>query len=1417
MHLKSLTLRGFKSFASATTLRFEPGITCVVGPNGSGKSNVVDALSWVMGEQGAKSLRGGKMEDVIFAGTTGRPPLGRAEVSLTIDNSDGALPIEYAEVTITRIMFRGGSSEYQINGDTCRLLDIQELLSDSGIGREMHVIVGQGQLDSVLHADPMGRRAFIEEAAGVLKHRKRKEKALRKLDAMQANLARVQDLNDELRRQLKPLGRQAAVARRAAVIQADLRDARLRLLADDLVTLRGALDAEIADEAALKERKEAAEAQLADALRREAELEETVRQLTPRLQRAQQTWYELSQLAERVRGTASLADARVKSASAPPEEERRGRDPQDMEREAARIREQEAELTAALEAASRALEDTALHRAELERSLAEEERRLRDVARAIADRREGLARLTGRLGAARSRAGAAQAEIDRLVAARDEAESRAGAAQAEYEALAEEVGGLEDPAVDEEYAAARAELAAAEAAQAAARDAVTAAEKSRAAVAARRDALALGLRRKDGTGALLAARERLAGLLGPAAERLSVTPGYEVAVAAALGSAADAVAVASAGAAAGAIRHLRDADAGRATFLITPPPEGPAPAPAPAFPALPEAAAQARAGLSGGIPFPGQAVAPVPGAPAAQAGADADAATPFPGETPFPGQTPFPGAPAGPSAATPLPGRAAADGVGAGGVFPHPDSDAAPQPPAGLEGPDRGSVAGAGAGASAEPGGFDRGSVVGAGAGASVEPGGSDRGFVAGPGAQGWAEPGVPAAGSAPGSGPVLHAGCEELRSAPGLAAQATVGPGSSVRREDHGCAPPPAPRALPVGGSSAGEQGPAQAGLGLPAGGLVQGDAAAVRAVAWVLREYVVVGTLDEAEELVGARPDVVAVTLDGDVLGTHLAHGGSAGAPSLIEVQAAVDEAAAETVRLDEQCAELGTARDAAQALRRELAARVEEIGERRRAGEQARAGVAQQLGRLAGQAKGAAGEAERSAAAAAKAQNALEQALADVEECAERLAVAEENDPVGSGEEEPDTAVRDRLAADGANARQTEMEARLQLRTHEERVKGLAGRADGLDRAARAEREARARAERRRERLRHEARVARAVGDGTRQLLAHLEVSLRRAEEERAAAEYAKGLRERELGEARTRGRDLKGELDKLTDSVHRGEVLGAEKRLRIEQVENRALEEFGMEAAGLVAEYGPDQPVPPSLPAEGEELPEDPEHPRNQPGPFVRARQEKRLKAAERAYQQLGKVNPLALEEFAALEERHQFLSEQLEDLRKTRADLLQVVKEVDERVEQVFTEAYRDTAREFEGVFSRLFPGGEGRLILTDPDNMLTSGVDVEARPPGKKVKRLSLLSGGERSLTAVALLVSIFKARPSPFYVMDEVEAALDDTNLQRLIRIMEELQESSQLIVITHQKRTMEVADALYGVSMQGDGVSKVISQRLR
>ncbi|MDT0471878.1 AAA family ATPase [Streptomyces sp. DSM 41014] len=1328
MHLKALTLRGFKSFASATTLRFEPGITCVVGPNGSGKSNVVDALSWVMGEQGAKTLRGGKMEDVIFAGTTGRPPLGRAEVSLTIDNSDGALPIEYAEVTITRIMFRNGGSEYQINGDTCRLLDIQELLSDSGIGREMHVIVGQGQLDSVLHADPMGRRAFIEEAAGVLKHRRRKEKALRKLDAMQANLARVQDLTDELRRQLKPLGRQAAVARRAAVIQADLRDARLRLLADDLVRLREALSLEVADEAALKARKESAEQELRKALQREALLEDEVRQLGPRLKRAQQTWYDLSQLAERVRGTVSLADARVTSATAAPLEERRGRDPEDLEREAARVREQEAELAAALEAAERALEDTVGHRADLERELTVEERRLKDVARAIADRREGLARLNGQAGAARSRAAAAQAEIDRLASAREEAKQRAAAAQAEYETLQAEVDGLD--AGDAERSARHEELkralAEAETALTSAREAATATERRRAATQARHDALALGLRRKDGTGALLDARDRITGLLGPAAELLTVTPGHEVALGAAFGAAADALAVTNPTAAADAIRLLRKQDAGRAALLLASAPE-----------------------VTGREDGPEDE--PVGTPEDEPAGASEDGPEGGPG-----------------------------DGPGSASAYGHEGS-----PDAGPAGtPAYGPVGGPG----------DEPEVGPAYGPAGTPEGGPERtgsADAAGPGDDGaLTSPADPA-----------HARTIPTPSADPARAHAAPTPPADPTRARTPLTNPAAPT-------------PTRARPAPPyAADLVRASGELMPAVRRLLRGIVVVGTLEDAEELVRARPRLIAVTAEGDLLGAHFAHGGSAGAPSLLEVRASVDEAAAELTELAVRCEELAEAQHVAGERRRECAAAVEALGELRRAADREKSAVAAELGRLAGQARGAAGEAERAVAAAARAQDALDRALQDAEELAERLAVAEET-PV---EEEPDTTVRDRLAADGANARQTEMEARLQVRTHEERVKGLSGRADQLDRAARAERDARARAEQRRARLRHEAAVAGAVASGARQLLAHVEVSLARADRERSAAEAARAAREQELSAARGAGRDLKAELDKLTDSVHRGEVLGAEKRLRIEQLETKALEELGVEPAGLVSEYGPHQPVAASPAADGEELPDDPDHPRNRPRPFVRAEQEKRLRSAERAYQQLGKVNPLALEEFAALEERHQFLSEQLEDLKKTRADLLQVVKEVDERVERVFTDAFRDTAREFEGVFGRLFPGGDGRLILTDPDNMLTTGVDVEARPPGKKVKRLSLLSGGERSLTAVALLVSIFKARPSPFYVMDEVEAALDDTNLQRLIRIMQELQEASQLIVITHQKRTMEVADALYGVAMQGDGVSKVISQRLR
>ena len=459
MYLKSLTLKGFKSFASSTTLQLEPGITCVVGPNGSGKSNVVDALAWVMGEQGAKSLRGGKMEDVIFAGTSGRPPLGRAEVLLTIDNSDGALPIEYAEVTIGRTMFRSGGSEYAINGTPCRLLDVQELLSDSGIGREMHVIVGQGQLDTILHATPEDRRGFIEEAAGVLKHRKRKEKALRKLDATDGNLTRLNDLLSEIRRQLKPLGRQAEVARQAATVQADVRDARARLMADDLVTARTALEQELADETILVERREEVEALQASSRDRETALETSLRDDLPALSQAQDTWFTLSGLRERLRGTQSLAAERLRNAaSAESEPAESGRDPEALEAEAAQVREHEHAIGAEVETHRTALEEAVTGRRTAEEAAADEERRVAGLVRAAADRREGLARLHGQVNALRTRAAAADDEIGRLRDARQEAVARAERAQRDFTALETKVAGLDagEEGLDAEHEAATA-------------------------------------------------------------------------------------------------------------------------------------------------------------------------------------------------------------------------------------------------------------------------------------------------------------------------------------------------------------------------------------------------------------------------------------------------------------------------------------------------------------------------------------------------------------------------------------------------------------------------------------------------------------------------------------------------------------------------------------------------------------------------------------------------------------------------------------------------------------------------------------------------------------------------------------------------------------------------------------------------
>ena len=571
MYLKSMTLRGFKSFASATTLRLEPGITCVVGPNGSGKSNILDALSWVMGEQGAKSLRGGKMEDVIFAGTTNRAPLGRAEVTLTIDNSDGALPIDYAEVTISRLMFRSGQSEYAINGDSCRLLDVQDLLSDSGLGREMHVIVGQGQLDQILHAGPEARRAIIEEAAGVLKHRKRKEKALRKLDAMQANLTRLVDLTGELGRRLKPLGRQAEVARRAATIQADLRDARLRLLADDYLRLRDKLEREEADEAVIRSRRAELEAALVSGRERETAFDVAVQAQAAALAQAQQTWFALSALTEKLRSVQGLATERVRLLAADPEPERSGRDPDELDRQAAELRAEEAGLNERLSEGRESLAESVAMRTMAESALAAAERRIAEAAKAAAGRAERLARLRGMVDAAASRAAATSEEIDRLTEAAEQARARAEHAQQEYDAVKDVA---DDGDTDRSGLAVELEQAQKNHSQhservSAARKAERSSNSEVAALRARVQALGETLRQGvDATAAVLADKERFRGVLGSFAAQLTVADGYQKAIAAALGAAAEALTVTGLDAAVEVLTSIRAANAGTVGLVI---------------------------------------------------------------------------------------------------------------------------------------------------------------------------------------------------------------------------------------------------------------------------------------------------------------------------------------------------------------------------------------------------------------------------------------------------------------------------------------------------------------------------------------------------------------------------------------------------------------------------------------------------------------------------------------------------------------------------------------------------------------------------------------------------------------------------------------------------------------------------------
>ncbi|QJC21537.1 chromosome segregation protein SMC [Arcanobacterium buesumense] len=1185
MHLKTLTLRGFKSFASATTLHFEPGINCVVGPNGSGKSNVVDALAWVMGEQGAKNLRGGQMTDVIFAGTASRPALGRAEVSLTIDNTDGALPIDYSEVTISRTLFRAGGSEYAINGTACRLLDIQELLSDTGMGRQMHVIIGQGKLDQVLTATPEDRRSFIEEAAGVLKHRRRKEKALHKLDAMQANLTRIEDLTAELRRQLGPLARQASTARRAQAIQQHVFDARARLLADDLAQAQARLTTQTTNEETLTQQRQAINQAVIDARadveRREAELAQSA----PHLNELNQTWQRVTSLAERFSSLRALAKERQHSLTAVAPDIHRGESPESMRQRARAARVEENDLIQAVQQASDSLTLAVTQREQAEQKERGIDAELALLNRTIADKREASARLVGKLATVKSRLESLSAERERVVSTAADAKKRATDAGEQVARLEQDIvahtDGDDTLAIEHEEAAK--DLASAQEKLEQARNNLSAAQHQHVAWQTKAETLKMSLAPEDATA--WAINEHRMGINGLVRDAIHVDAGWEAGIEAAMLGIAEGAVVDDVDLAIDALRAAREAEAGHVQFLIK---------------------------------------------------------------------------------------------------APHSLTDHTDE-----------------------------------------------------------------------------------------VIAQAAVS-----EREAR------------------------------PASALIRGE----DPVAWALRRYlmdtIVASDLAIARKLMAAGAYRVA-TLAGDVITQTSARGGEVEHKATLARQAFYEDAVREAEKARD--AEAAANADITEAIKaRDVAQESYELVSAQLTSRDSHiAAVSAQLGILRQTLTAAHAEQERYAQRIERIDDDIttyreEQAALDAEH-----RQAYDDPQVHNNRVTELASAREQAHQATVTARTNETEARLALRTKEERLRAVAGRADALENTAQSI-QARIDQEKRAAQRRAQASVvASNVYEYAQRAVIIAQRIVEQVERERTEFNEAHARQESEMSLARRRLDSALQEQRIFDDDHHRHELLLAELQLTYKQLAERAIDDIGMEAETLIEEYGPHQPV------RDLENSDDSESIRQYP--YVRAEQEKRLARAERDLAKLGKINPLALEEHAALEERHTYLSEQLADLRQSRADLLQIVRDIDERVHEVMTSAFTDVAQAFSEIFPRLFPGGDGRLVLTDPESILTTGIDIEARPPGKRVKRLSLLSGGERSLTAIAFLVAIFKARPSPFYVMDEVEAALDDVNLSRLLDIFVELQENSQLLVITHHKRTMEIADALYGVAMREGGITTVISQRLK
>ncbi len=1154
MFLKTLQIKGFKSFADVADLSLEPGVTVVVGPNGSGKSNVVDAIGWVLGAQAPSAVRSQKMDDVIFAGTSKRPALGRAEVSLTIDNSEGLLPIDFTEVTITRLLFRSGDSEYAINGVPCRLLDIQELLSDSGVGRQQHVIISQGNIDGVLNARPEERRLIIEEAAGVLKYRRRKERAERRLSATEANLTRIQDLLREVRRQLRPLERQADAARRHGDLVAELDSLRLFVAGREFSRLRSQLEVGGRNQAELRAQDQQLRASLAEfdskVLRTEAQLsslggrdvgDALVRYETLR----EKARGQLALLAERRRGVErelnSSVDAGVIAS---------------LESEQAQLQAESAQADQDVEA----IEVAASELLEAEGELAAERLRFES------DWGDGVPAPTGEAAGTRGELAALRSAIERTRNDRERLEARRDSLAERVERLVAEAG---EANLERGEADAASEGLAAALEQAAARrlgseekltvveqDAIDA-EAEHSAWAARADALTLALdeaRQRAGAAHLAG----LDGVLGTLLDLVDVDPGWEESFEAAAGEALGAVVVTDVDAARRALSSLEQGDHDGAVLALG-----------------------GVAAVTMSAPAVGEPVREhVRAAAGAPAGIDRvlDAL---------------------------LSSAVAIDGGWEAAV---PTAAQYPSAVVVTRGGDRLGIAGWRIGAA-------RSGATGA---ALEEATSRTQSTLA---ARDAARAAVELARSAV---------ADDRRSE--QTASREFDTNESRRRsaaESH--------RRLTGDVQEARQE---LESLGAHLGELVERHARETERVAQLES---LLPQLEAAELELGAR------------------------ARAMAEAQQKLDDHSARVA-----------------ALRTDLEVRQAGVDERRRY-------VTERLEQVS----------ER-----------LSRNIAERDEAARRRI-----------ELEARAAATDRLVQ-FVGERTTVIEANLGL----------------------------LREERRRQ------------SDEARDVTSRLE-SLR---QERSAAE-------RQLEELRAR--------------VQKAEIADAETRMRLEAATEALRHELDSEPETAIA-------------AECPALPE---------GVTAGAR----VRELERELRIMGPINPLALQEFEELSQRHEFLEGQLEDIRQSRRELTKVIRAVDEEIVKVFSAAFADVSENFTLLFETLFPGGQGRLRLTDPNNLLETGIEIEAKPSGKNVRKLSLLSGGERSLTALAYLFAVFRSRPSPFYVMDEVEAALDDVNLHRFLDLVTEFRRTAQLIIVSHQKRTMEAADVLYGVTMEPGGSSRVVSEK--